>query len=57
MTNLANKSFGIPPDALEELLVTKIRLLLNLDDEIDNLDKVILKTFKNIKINDSNFSK
>jgi|YelNatPaOPRAMG01_1025707.scaffolds.fasta_scaffold24755_1 transposase len=47
---LANRSIGIDSVALEEILVTKINMLLTIEEEIDKFDKLISERIEEIQI-------
>lgn len=47
---LADKSIGIDSKALEEILVTKINMLLTIEEEIDKFDKLISERIEDIQI-------
>lgn len=47
---LANNSIGIESYALQEIVISKIKRLLIIEDEIDKFDKLISKQVKEIEI-------
>jgi len=47
---LARRSIGIDSVALEEILVTKINMLLTIEEEIDKFDKLISERIEEIQI-------
>lgn len=47
---LASKSIGIDSKALEEILITKINMLLTIEEEIDKFDKLISERIEDIQI-------
>lgn len=47
---LAKKSIGIDSKALEEILITKINMLLTIEEEINKFDKLISERIEDIQI-------